>query len=33
MTLLKQKAGKVVEVVAIDKAGNTSKPKKVTVKE
>lgn len=32
ITISKQKAGKVVEVVAIDKAGNVSKAKKVTVK-
>ncbi|MBV7505701.1 bifunctional 2',3'-cyclic-nucleotide 2'-phosphodiesterase/3'-nucleotidase [Bacillus sp. sid0103] len=32
ITIAKQKAGKVVEVVAIDKAGNVSKTAKVTVK-
>ncbi|MEH7084611.1 bifunctional 2',3'-cyclic-nucleotide 2'-phosphodiesterase/3'-nucleotidase [Neobacillus drentensis] len=32
ISIAKQKAGKVVEVVAIDKAGNVSKAKKVTVK-
>ena len=32
ISIKKQKAGKVVEVVAVDKAGNVSKAKKVTVK-
>ena len=32
ITIAKQKAGKVIEVVAIDKAGNVSKTAKVTVK-
>jgi 2',3'-cyclic-nucleotide 2'-phosphodiesterase / 3'-nucleotidase / 5'-nucleotidase len=32
ITIAKQKAGKVVEVTVIDKAGNVSKVKKVTVK-